>query len=153
MAKIIAETGVYCVIMHMRKNPIDMHENPKYNNVVEEVIEELKESIKIAKEAGIKDDKIILDPGIGFAKDFVHNLELIKNIEKFKVLGYPMLVGVSRKKFIGTILDELPEKRLEGSLAVASYITGRIPSIMRVHDVKETVKIIKIINAINNFGE
>lgn len=153
MAKIVAESGVYCVLMHMRKNPIDMQENPGYDNVVEDVIKELKESIKIAKDAGVQDDKIILDPGIGFAKDLKHNLELIKNIEKFKSLGYPLLLGVSRKKFIGTILETLPEDRLEGSLAVASYITGKIPAIMRVHDVKETVKVLKIINAINNFRD
>lgn len=153
MAKIVAESGVYCVLMHMRKNPIDMQEKPGYDNVVEDVIKELKESIKIAKDAGVQDDKIILDPGIGFAKDLKHNLELIKNIEKFKSLGYPLLLGVSRKKFIGTILETLPEDRLEGSLAVASYITGKIPAIMRVHDVKETVKVLKIINAINNFRD
>lgn len=151
MAKIIAESKVYCVLMHMRRDPQNMHENPSYEDVVEEVIEELKESIKIAKEAGICDDKIILDPGIGFAKDFHHNLELLKNIEKFKILGYPLLLGVSRKKFIGAILDAEPKDRLEGSLAVASYIATKLPSILRVHDVKETVKSLKVINSINGF--
>lgn len=153
MAKVVAETGVYCVLMHMRKNPIDMHENPFYEDVVEEVINELKESITIAKDAGVSDDKIMLDPGIGFAKDFNHNLELLKNIDKFKTLGYPLLLGVSRKRFIGTILNSEACDRLEGSLAAASYIATKIPAIMRVHDVKETVKVLKVINAIKNFGE
>lgn len=153
MAKVVAETGVYCVLMHMRKNPSDMLEDPYYEDVVEEVIEELRESIEIAKNAGVSDDKIILDPGIGFAKDFKHNLELLKNIDKFEDLGYPLLLGVSRKTFIGSILNSEPQDRLEGSLAVASYIATKTPAIMRVHDVKETVKVLKVINAIKNFGE
>lgn len=153
MAKVVAETGVYCVLMHMRKNPLDMHEDPYYEDVVEEVIEELRESIEIAKNAGVSDDKIILDPGIGLPKDFKHNLELLKNIEKFEDLGYPLLLGVSRKTFIGSILNSEPQDRLEGSLAVASYIATKIPAIMRVHDVKETVKVLKVINVIKNFGE
>lgn len=153
MAKVVAETGAYCVLMHMRKNPSDMHEDPYYEDVVEEVIEELRESIEIAKNAGVSDDKIILDPGIGFAKDFNHNIELLKKIEKFKDLGYPLLLGVSRKRFIGSILNSEPQDRLEGSLGVASYIATKIPAIMRVHDVKETVKVLKVINVIKNFGE
>ena len=127
MSRVVAETGVYCVLMHMRRDPNNMHENPHYNDVVEEVFEELKESIAIAKNAGVKDDKIILDPGIGFAKDFNHNMELL------------------------TILDAEPNNRLEGSLAVASYIATKVPSILRVHDVKETVKTLKVINSINGF--
>ena len=151
MAKAVAETGVYCVLMHMRRDPNNMHENPHYNDVVEEVFEELKESIAIAKNAGVKDDKIILDPGIGFAKDFNHNMELLKKLDKFIALGYPLLMGVSRKRFIGAILDAEPNNRLEGSLAVASYIATKVPSILRVHDVKETVKTLKVINSINGF--
>ena len=153
MAKVVAESGVYCVLMHMRKNPLDMHENPHYKNVVEEVMKELQESIKIAKDAGVSDDKIILDPGIGFAKDYKHNLELLKNIKEFEKLGYPLLLGVSRKRFIGTILDAEAHERLEGSLAATSYIASKVPAIMRVHDVSETVKVLKVINAINNLGE
>ncbi len=151
MSRVVAETGVYCVLMHMRRDPNNMHENPHYNDVVEEVFEELKESIAIAKNAGVKDDKIILDPGIGFAKDFNHNMELLKKLDKFIALGYPLLMGVSRKRFIGAILDAEPNNRLEGSLAVASYIATKVPSILRVHDVKETVKTLKVINSINGF--
>ena len=151
MSRVVAETGVYCVLMHMRRDPNNMHENPHYNDVVEEVFEELKESIAIAKNAGVKDDKIILDPGIGFAKDFNHNMELLKKLDKFIALGYPLLMGVSRKRFIGAILDAEPNDRLEGSLAVASYIATKVPSILRVHDVKETVKTLKVINSINGF--
>ena len=151
MAKVVAETGVYCVLMHMRRDTNNMHENPYYDNVVEEVLEELKESIAIAKNAGVKDDKIILDPGIGFAKDFNHNIELLKKLDKFKELGYPLLMGVSRKRFIGAILNAEPNDRLEGSLAVASYIATKVPSVLRVHDVKETVRTLKVINSINGF--
>lgn len=150
MAKVIAESGAYCVLMHMRKNPIDMHQEPFYENVVGEVINELKESIEIAKNAGISSDKIIIDPGIGFAKDFNHNIKILKNAEKFMELGYPILFGVSRKRFLGTILESEPNDRLEGSLAAAAYIASKVPTILRVHDVKETVKVIKVINTINN---
>lgn len=153
MAKVVANTGVYCVLMHMRRDPNNMHENPKYKNVLTEVISELEESIEIALNAGVKKEKIILDPGIGFAKDFNHNLELLKKIEEFKKLGYPLLLGVSRKRFIGEILGTEPSDRLEGSLAVASYIASSTPAILRVHDVKETSKTLKIINAINGFRE
>lgn len=153
MAKVVANTGVYCVLMHMRRDPNNMHENPKYKNVLTEVINELEESIEIALNAGVKKEKIILDPGIGFAKDFNHNLELLKKIEEFKKLGYPLLLGVSRKRFIGEILGTEPSDRLEGSLAVASYIASSTPAILRVHDVKETSKTLKIINAINGFRE
>lgn len=150
MAKVIAESGVYCVLMHMRKNPIDMHEEPFYENVIDEVINELNESIEIAKKAGIASEKIIIDPGIGFAKDFNHNISILKEAERFKELGYPILFGVSRKRFLGAILNSEPNDRLEGSLAAAAYITTKIPTILRVHDVKETVKVIKVINTINN---
>ncbi|MBN1467981.1 MAG: dihydropteroate synthase [Fusobacteriaceae bacterium] len=153
MAKVVADTGVYCVLMHMRRDPNNMHENPKYKNVLVEVINELEESIEIALKCGVKKEKIILDPGIGFAKDFNHNLELLKKIEEFKKLGYPLLLGVSRKRFIGEILGTEPSDRLEGSLAVASYIASSTPAILRVHDVKETSKTLKIINAINGFRE
>ena len=153
MAKVVANTGVYCVLMHMRRDPNNMHENPKYKNVLTEVISELEESIEIALNAGVKKEKIILDPGIGFAKDFNHNLELLKKIEEFKKLGYPLLLGVSRKRFIGEILGTEPSDRLEGSLAVASYIASSTPAILRVHDVKETSKTLKVINAINGFRE
>lgn len=153
MARVVADTGVYCVLMHMRRNPNNMHENPKYKNVLVEVINELEESIEIALNAGVKKEKIILDPGIGFAKDFNHNLELLKKIEEFKKLGYPLLLGVSRKTFIGEILGTEPSDRLEGSLAVASYIASNTPAILRVHDVKETSKTLKVINAINGFRE
>lgn len=150
MAQIVAKYGVYCVLMHMRGTPESMQDSPKYKNVVEEVLEGLKESICIAKAAGISEDKIFLDPGIGFGKSFEHNIELLKNISIFKKLGYPVLIGVSRKRFIGTILNAEPKERLEGSLAVAAYVATKIPVILRVHDVKETAKVIKVINTINN---
>jgi len=152
MAEIIARYSAYIVIMHMRGNPKDMQEKPYYENVVEEVIQELKESIKIAKDAGIEDEKIILDPGIGFGKRHEDNLILLNNLDKIVSLGYPVLVGASRKRFIGDILESTVEDRLEGSLAVASYSAIKGANIMRVHDVAETVKTFKIIDAISNIG-
>lgn len=152
MAETVSKYNAYIIIMHMRGNPKNMQDKVYYENVVEEVIQELKESIKIAKKYGIKDEKIILDPGIGFGKRQDDNLNLLKNLDKIVSLGYPVLVGASRKRFIGDILESKVEDRLEGSLAVASYSAVKGASIMRVHDVAETVKTFKIINAISNIG-
>lgn len=152
MAEIVAKYNAYIVIMHMRGNPKDMQDKPYYENVVEEVIKELRESIEIAKTAGIEDNKIILDPGIGFGKRHEDNLMLIKNLDKIVSLGYPVLIGASRKTFIGEILGSTVEDRLEGSLAVASYSAVKGANIIRVHDVAETVKTFKIIDAISNIG-
>lgn len=150
MARVIAKYDAYCVIMHMRGTPANMQKNPYYDDVVKEVMEELKESIEIALEAGISKEKIILDPGIGFAKRFEDNLILLKNLKKLKTLGYPILVGASRKRFIGEILEAEVDERLEGNLAIASYCANNGACIMRVHDVLETVKTLKVADAINN---
>jgi dihydropteroate synthase len=156
MAEVVAKYDAYIVIMHMRgnpkNNPKNMQENPYYENVVDKVISELEESIKIAEEAGIKREKIILDPGIGFAKRFEDNLILIKNIDKIAALGYPLLLGVSRKRFIGEILDNPTDRRLAGSLAVAVYSASKGVDIMRVHDVRETVEALKVTEAILKAG-
>lgn len=152
MAEVVARYDAYVVLMHMRGNPKTMQEAPRYDNVVEEVVAELKESIEIGEKAGIKRDKIILDPGIGFAKRFEDNLILIKNIDKISALGYPLLLGVSRKRFIGEILDNPTDKRLAGSLAVAVYSASKGVDIMRVHDVRETVEALKVTEAILKAG-
>lgn len=152
MAAVVAKYDAYVVLMHMRGNPKNMQEAPHYDNVVEEVVAELKESIEIAERAGIKKDKIILDPGIGFAKRFEDNLILIKNIDKIAALGYPLLLGVSRKRFIGEILDNPTDRRLAGSLAVAVYSASKGVDIMRVHDVRETVEALKVTEAILKAG-
>lgn len=150
MAEVVAKHNAYIIIMHMRGTPKTMQNNPSYKDLLKEVKKELNESITIALEAGIKKDKIILDPGIGFGKRFEDNLVLLKNLEELKKLGYPILIGASRKRFIGDILDAEVKDRLEGSLAVASIASVKGADIMRVHDVEETVKVLKVADAIKN---
>lgn len=130
MAKVAAELNVACCIMHNR-------EDKNYNNIVEDMISDLKESLDIALKAGVKKENIILDPGIGFAKTYEDNLTVMKNLEKFKVLGYPLLLGTSRKSMIGNALDLPVDKRVEGTLAttVVGIMSGY--DFVRVHDIKE----------------
>jgi len=142
-------TGKYnasCVLMHIKGTPADMQTDPVYENVVEEVYEYLKDSVRIARESGIK--QIIVDAGIGFGKTFNHNIELIQNLKKFKELDCPVLLGVSRKSFINKIYPSSSEERLEGTIAanVAGIMTGA--DIIRVHDVIENVRAAKVADAI-----
>ncbi|WP_320047253.1 dihydropteroate synthase [uncultured Ilyobacter sp.] len=150
MAKVISESDAYCILMHMQGMPKTMQENPKYDDLIDDLIYELKKSIDIGENAGIESQKIILDPGIGFGKTFDHNLEIINRLDEFKTLGKPILVGASRKKFIGDILGSEVDERLEGSLAVAAISVSKGASILRVHDVKETAKVLKVADAIKN---
>ncbi len=148
MANIAADLGVPCILMHMRGTPKNMQEKVEYIDIVEDVISELNESIEIARKAGVKMNNIILDPGIGFAKTFEHNLKLLKDIKKIGNMGYPLLVGASRKRFIGDILEVNVDERMEGSLAVATICAWEDVKILRVHDVKETARALKVVDAI-----
>lgn len=150
MAEVIADHNAYCILMHMQGNPETMQNNPSYDEIISDVIIELNESLKIARFAGMKADKIILDPGIGFGKKQNHNLKILKYVKEFKTLGHPIMIGASRKSFIGNILDTETDQRLEGSLAAAAFSAINGASILRVHDVKETKKLLKVIDAIKN---
>jgi len=148
MIEIIARHKAPVVIMHMRGAPGTMQDDTNYKNVVEEVKQYLKEQAGKAKAAGI--EQIIIDPGIGFGKTVKHNLQLIQHIGDFKELGYPVLIGPSRKSFIGKILNLEADERLEGTLAAvtASILYGA--EIIRVHDVKECVRAARIATAIRD---
>lgn len=148
MAKVIAKYNAAVVIMHMKGNPKDMQVSPVYKNAVREIKAYLKKKINEAKKHGIRN--IIIDPGIGFGKTVKHNLEIIKNLEEFKKLKVPVLIGVSRKSFIGKILNLSVNERLEGALAAASIAVYNGADILRVHDVKETVRAIRIVNAVKS---
>ena len=148
MADVISQFDAGVIIMHMQGSPITMQKNPSYKNVIQEVKEFLEQSVKISKAAGIFSDQIALDPGIGFGKDQKHNLEILSKLEKFIELGHPILIGVSRKSFIGNILKLPPEGRLEGSLAASVIGVIKGVSIVRTHDVKETRNAIKVAEAI-----
>lgn len=141
MAKVVKEHGAAVCIMHNR-------DNKEYPNFYEDVVNDLNASIEIALEAGIPKDKIILDPGIGFAKTYEMNLYLINHLEKLQELGYPVLLGTSRKSVIGLTLNETVENRLEGTLATSVLAVTKECQFLRVHDVKENIRAVRMTEAI-----
>jgi len=151
MVVMIAAEKVPVVLMHMQGTPRTMQREPKYEDVVREVRDFLAAQLYAAMDAGIAQEMIVIDPGIGFGKTLEHNLQLLRGLPMIAALGQPVLVGASRKAFIGRILDAEPPNRLEGSLetAVVSVLGGA--NIIRAHDVSETAKAIKIADAIR-FG-
>lgn len=149
MAKVAADYGAAVVIMHIKGTPRDMQKNPVYTDVVAEVMEYLDEGIGIALKAGVDREKILIDPGIGFGKTVEHNLALINRLGELRVLGRPMVLGTSRKKFIGTILDiPVAEQRVEGTAATVAIGIERGAQVMRVHDVAQMVRVARMTDAI-----
>ncbi|MCJ7577662.1 MAG: dihydropteroate synthase [candidate division Zixibacteria bacterium] len=148
MKEVAAEYQVPIVLMHIKGTPKNMQENPYYEDVVKEIIEYLKESIQLAKDVGIQEEKIIIDPGIGFGKRLEDNLNILKNLKKFSILNCPVLVGPSRKSFIGKILDLPVKERLEGSLAALAVSIMNGANIVRVHDVKESKRVADSVDAV-----
>ena len=148
MIKVAAKYKVPVVIMHMKGSPKTMQKNPEYKDVVMEIKQSLAQQIKKAKKAGIGD--IIIDPGIGFGKTMEHNLQILKNLSKFKDLGCPILVGTSRKSFIGNITNLPVNERLEGTLASIAIAVMNGANIIRVHDVKECKRALMVADGIKN---
>lgn len=154
MAGVVAKYRAGIILMHMKGEPKDMQASPRYADAVRDIIKSLKKAIALAKRAGIKDDKIIIDPGIGFGKTTEHNLEILHSLKDFKKLGYPLCVGTSRKSFIGKILgSEDPEDRLAGSLATAAVSAMNGANIIRAHDVAYTRQVLKIVDSITGAGK
>jgi dihydropteroate synthase len=135
--------------MHMQGTPETMQQNPRYDNVVSEIIEFLQQRIEAAIDAGIARDNIIVDPGFGFGKTLRHNLLLLKSLARFKSLGVPLLVGISRKRMIGTIIDKPVEQRLYGSISTAVIAAMQGADMIRVHDVAQTIDALAIVDAVN----
>lgn len=151
MADLVASRGVPVVLMHMRGTPVDMQKNggPVYENVVDEIARFFEERINYATAAGIVRERIILDPGLGFGKRDEHNLAILRNLDHFVQLGLPILVGASRKSFIGRTLGlSDPADRLFGSLACAVISTLAGAAIIRTHDVRETIQALEMTMAI-----
>jgi len=146
MIDVVAKYNVPVVLMHMQGTPKIMQENPVYKDVVTEVMEFLRSRSSIAQNAGI--NEIIIDPGIGFGKTVEHNLKILKNLRKFTTLGYPILIGPSRKSFIGAITGLPVTERVEGTLAAVTIAVMNGAQIIRVHDVKECKRALQIIDAI-----
>lgn len=141
MAEVIAKYQVACCLMHNRTSS-------DYDNFIEDMLKDLRESIAIAKWAGIADDKIMLDPGVGFAKSYENNLEAIRQVGRLTELGYPILLGTSRKSVIGLTLDADRDERVEGTIATSVYGLMQGCAFFRVHDVKENLRALRMTQAI-----
>ncbi|HET7929490.1 MAG TPA: dihydropteroate synthase [Actinomycetota bacterium] len=148
MFDVVRDRQAAVVLMHMRGDPATMQEAPHYDDVVGEVHEYLRQRIEAAELAGIDSERIAIDPGIGFGKDLGHNLELMHGVDALLDLGRPVLVGPSRKKFIGTILDLPEEERVEGTVGAVVWMVARGAHLVRVHDVKEVVRAVRVSDAI-----
>ena len=150
MIGIVESFNIPVVIMHMKGNPQNMQLNPKYKDIVNEILDFFKMKIKIAIQSGINRSMIILDPGIGFGKTVEHNFELLSRLNEFNVLELPIMIGPSRKSFIGITLDLPPEDRVEGTAAAVSAGVMNGASIVRVHDVKSMKRVVRIIEKVRN---
>lgn len=157
MGSVVAASGAYVVLMHNRSKPRDAVQEARlggryvgvnYADLIGDVITELRESIALAKAAGIDDERIILDPGIGFGKTVEQNLELVSRFDAFRSLGYPVLAGPSRKSFIGYTLDLPPDQRAEGTAAVVALCIDRGADIVRVHDVALISRVARMTDAV-----
>lgn len=148
MKKVVKESQVPVVLMHIKGTPKNMQKDPWYDDVIGEITTYLEQSIKMAQDAGIDRDKIIVDPGIGFGKRLQDNLNILKNLKEFSILKCPILISSSRKSFIGRILDLPVEERLEGSLAALAVAVINGANIVRVHDVKQSKRVAGMVDAI-----
>jgi dihydropteroate synthase len=148
LAALVARRGVPAVLMHLRGDFAGMHRRPSYGDVAGEVARELGERVEDARRAGVRDDQLVLDPGLGFAKEAAHSLEVLRRLPELGALGRPLLVGPSRKSFIGKVLDLPVGERLMGTAAaVAACVMGGA-HIVRVHDVREMVQVARLCDAI-----
>lgn len=141
IASVISKNNLPCCLMHNRKNPV-------YTSFLKEVAEDLSESVRLAEQAGIDKGKILLDPGVGFAKSYEQNLEVIRHLEKLSELGYPLLLGCSRKSVVGLTLELPVDQRVEGTLVTTVMGVMKGCMFVRVHDVKENVRAVKMTEAI-----
>jgi dihydropteroate synthase len=152
MAQLATKQKVPVILMHMQGIPRTMQVEPKYENVVNEVLKFLLDKAKLAEKSGIPKERIFIDPGIGFGKTVEHNLKLLANIDKFVKTGYRVLIGPSRKWFIGKLTGkEDPTDRAFGTAAAVALCASAGVSIVRVHDVAKMIDVIKITNAIIGF--
>lgn len=146
IAEVAAKHNVPIILMHNR-------EKRDYEHFITDVVRDLEESIVIAKSAGVPDEQIILDPGVGFAKSFEQNIEVTKEVDRIVAMGYPVLLGTSRKSMIGNILDLPAEERTEGTGATVCYGVQKGCHIVRVHDVKEIVRMTRVMDVLIGKGE
>lgn len=152
MAGVLIPAGAPVILMHMRGTPRTMRGLARYRRVVPDVIRELRVSVEKALSSGIQWDRILIDPGIGFAKDAQGSVALLKDLRRFKALGFPVVVGPSRKSFIGHLLGSPAEDRLFGTAAAVALAVAQGADIVRVHDVKEMRQVVRVAQAIRASG-
>ena len=148
LADLAARHRAGLILMHMRGTPRTMQQNPTYDNLVREISSMLSSAIRTAEEHNVAKEQILIDPGIGFGKAVKHNLEIIRHLAEFASLGRPVLIGCSRKSFIGALLDLPPDERLEGTLAVHAAAGLAGAHVVRVHDVKAHVRAMRLVDAL-----
>jgi dihydropteroate synthase len=148
MPRLITRTGAGLVLMHMKGTPRSMQRNPRYDDALSEIYRFLAGQVRRAVEAGVRREQLAVDPGIGFGKRIQDNLLIIKRLREFLSLGLPVLIGVSRKSFIGQVLDAPVEDRLEGTAAAVSMAVAGGAGILRVHDVRQMVRVVRMTRAI-----
>ena len=146
--EVAAKAGIPVCIMHIQGEPDSMQDDPRYRNVRREVSSFLTERMRVAEQVGVRADNIILDPGFGFGKSVEHNYQLLASLEQLHILGHPLLVGVSRKSMLGAVTGRDVNERLPASLAAATISAMKGASILRVHDVRETVDAVRIVTAV-----
>ncbi len=149
VAKVAARWKAPLVLMHMKGIPRTMQENPEYGNLMEEIREYFEERLALAVSRGCPESQVILDPGLGFGKRDCHNLQILREISRFRSFGIPLLIGHSRKSTIGRVLGlSQPEERLEGTLALSAWCAAQEVDILRVHDVRENLRAVRMIEAV-----
>lgn len=153
MPGVAAETGAAVVFMHSRGTPATMREMTAYDDVVVDVRDFLVDAAEKLQAAGVQRDSIVLDPGFGFAKTTQQSFELLDRLDEIVAAGYPVLAGTSRKSFIGAVLDLPEDQRVEGTAATVAWAIARGAAIVRVHDVREMARVVKVCDATRNRGE
>ena len=148
MAAVVAEMEAGVILMHIQGTPRTMQLAPHYDDVVDEIRQWLQARVQLAEASGIASERIIADPGIGFGKTTAHNLEILKRLDAFRELGKPMLIGTSRKAFIGTVLDLPLDERIEGTVATVCWAIAHGADIVRVHDVKAVSRAARMTDAL-----
>ena len=148
MASLVAQRGVPVALMHMAGAPMTMAVNPRYDDLMSEVTRFLRERVRCAVHAGIDEERTLVDPGIGFGKTAEHNLEILRRLAELRSIGRPILIGTSRKSFIGTALDLPVGERLFGTAATLALAVAAGASVVRVHDVREAVQVVRMVEAV-----
>ena len=149
LAEVVARRGGALVLNHIRGTPQTMQESPRYDDAAAEICRSLRERLERAGRAGVPDDRVILDPGIGFGKRLEDNLEVLARLSEFRSLGRPLLVGCSRKSFLGLLTGRAPDERSAATAATTALLAGRGVKMVRVHEVRETVDVLKVLDAID----